>query len=76
MTLKPKLIVIAGPNGAGKTSLTNQILKHKWIEDCIYINPDNIAQEEFGDWNNFESILKTADLATSLREKCLVEKRA
>ncbi len=71
MNLKPKLIVIAGPNGSGKTSLTSQILKHKWIEDCVYINPDNIAQEEFGDWNNFESVLKAAKLATLMREECL-----
>jgi len=71
MILKPKLIVIAGPNGSGKTSLTSQILKHKWIEDCVYINPDNIAQEEFGDWNNLESVLKAAKLATLIREECL-----
>ena len=42
---RPKLIVIAGPNGSGKTSVTSQILKHEWVEGCIYINPDNIAQE-------------------------------
>lgn len=71
MILKPKLIVIAGPNGSGKTSLTSQILKHNWIEDCLYINPDNIAQEEFGDWNNLESVLKAAKLAALMREECL-----
>ena len=52
---KPKLIIIAGPNGSGKTSLTSQILKHEWIENCIYINPDNIAEEKFDGWNcNFK----------------------
>lgn len=51
---KPTLIVVAGPNGSGKTSVTTQILKHEWIEGCVYINPDSIAQEELGDWNNIE----------------------
>lgn len=59
---KPKLIVIAGPNGSGKTSVTSQILKHEWVEGCIYINPDNIAQEQFGDWNSPEAVLKAAQL--------------
>ena len=42
---KPKLIIIAGPNGSGKTSVTNNILEHEWIEGCVYINPDIIAQD-------------------------------
>jgi predicted ABC-type ATPase len=71
MFLKPKLIIIAGPNGSGKTSLTTQILKHEWIEDCVYINPDNIAQEKFNGWNDEESILKAAQYATNLRNECL-----
>ena len=49
---KPVLIVIAGPNGSGKTSVTSKILHHEWMEDSIYINPDIIAQEKFGDWNS------------------------
>lgn len=68
---RPILIVIAGPNGSGKTSITSQILKHEWIAGCVYINPDNIAQEELGDWNNAEVVLKAAKLATERREKCL-----
>ena len=55
--MKPKLIIIAGPNGSGKTSITNQILKHEWIQDCIYINPDNIAEEKFAGWNDLDSVL-------------------
>lgn len=66
MMLKPSLIIIAGPNGSGKTSLTSQLLKHEWIEGCIYINPDNIAQEEFGDWNLEPAILNGAKRATEL----------
>jgi len=44
-TKKPTLIVVAGPNGSGKTSVTTQILKHEWIEGCVYINSDTIAME-------------------------------
>ncbi len=70
---KPILIVIAGPNGSGKTSITSKILKHDWIENCIYINPDNIANDVFGDWNSRESILQAAQYAENLREKCIEE---
>jgi predicted ABC-type ATPase len=42
---KPVLIIIAGPNGSGKTSITSKILQHEWVESCLYINPDNIANE-------------------------------
>ena len=47
---KPVLIVIAGPNGSGKTSVTSKILHHEWMENVVYINPDLVAQERFGDW--------------------------
>ena len=40
---KPTLIVVCGPNGSGKTSITHKILNHDWIENSIYINPDEIA---------------------------------
>ena len=72
---KPTLIVIAGPNGSGKTTVTTQILKHEWVEGCLYINPDNIAQEEFGDWNAPEAVLKAAKLATERRENCLKQQQ-
>ena len=68
---QPVLIVIAGPNGSGKTSITNKILKHEWIENCLYINPDNIANDTFGDWNSVEAVLNAANLATKMREECL-----
>ena len=55
---KPVLIVIAGPNGSGKTTITSRILQHEWLEDSLYINPDNVAQHMFGDWNNQEAIQK------------------
>ena len=69
--MKPKLIVIAGPNGSGKTSLTSQILKHEWIENCVYINPDNIAEEKFDGWNDQDSVLKAAKFASNWRNECV-----
>ncbi|OFX56791.1 MAG: AAA family ATPase [Bacteroidetes bacterium GWA2_30_7] len=71
---KPKLIIIAGPNGSGKTSVTGKILEHKWIEGCTYINPDNIARDEFGDWNSPNAVLKAANRAKELRDQCLKKK--
>lgn len=56
----PELIIIAGPNGSGKTTITTQFLHHEWSEGILYINPDIIAQEKFGDWNSTESVLKAA----------------
>lgn len=69
--MKPKLVIIAGPNGSGKTSVTNKILEHEWIKGCLYINPDNIARDEFGDWNSPEAVMKAAKRAEEMREDCL-----
>lgn len=74
-THKPTLCVVAGPNGSGKTSTTVQLLANEWSEGSLYINPDNIAQEQFGDWNSPKAVLKAAKYATDLRYKCLNEKR-
>lgn len=71
---KPKLIIIAGPNGSGKTSVTGKILEHQWIENCIYINPDNIALNDFGDWNSPEAVINAANKAAKLREEYLLKK--
>lgn len=76
MSDKPILIIIAGPNGSGKTSVTTQILEHDWVQSCVYINPDNIANEQFGDWNNPEAVMKAAKLATQMRENCILEKKS
>lgn len=72
---KPTLCVIAGPNGSGKTSTTIQLLQNEWSEGSLYINPDNIAQEQFGDWNSPDAVIKAAKVATELRYKCLEEKK-
>lgn len=72
---KPTLCVVAGPNGSGKTSTTIQLLSNEWSEGSLYINPDNIAQEQFGDWNSPDAVLKAAQYSTKLRYKCLEEQR-
>ncbi|MCH5345864.1 MAG: zeta toxin family protein [Muribaculaceae bacterium] len=68
---KPELIIIAGPNGSGKTTVTNQFLQHEWSKDTVYINPDNVAQSLFGDWNSMDAVLKAANYCRSWREECL-----
>lgn len=73
---KPVLIVIAGPNGSGKTSVTSKILHHEWMEDSVYINPDIVAQERFGDWNSLEAIKKAVIYCEKWREQCLVEHKS
>lgn len=70
---KPVLIVIAGPNGSGKTSVTSKILHHKWMEDSVYVNPDIIAQEKFGDWNSKEAVMKAVKYSEELREECIAK---
>ena len=71
---KPELIVIAGPNGSGKTTVTHKFLHHEWSEGVLYINPDQIANDSFGDWNSREAVLKAANYCSELREKCLLDK--
>lgn len=67
MRKKPTLCIVAGPNGSGKTTTTVQLLENEWTADSIYINPDNIAQETFGDWNAPDAVLKAAQEATKQR---------
>ena len=68
---RPTLCVVAGPNGSGKTTTTVQLLNNEWAADSIYINPDNIAQKVYGDWNSHDAVLKAAEHATRLRYECL-----
>ena len=68
---RPVLIVIAGPNGSGKTTITSKILKHEWLENALYINPDQVAQDRFGDWNSPEAVLQAARYCEDQREACL-----
>ena len=70
---RPVLIIIAGPNGSGKTTITSKILKHEWMEGAVYINPDNVAQERFGDWNSPEAVMQAAQFCENQREQCLLK---
>ena len=72
---KPLLVVLAGPNGSGKTSLTDMLRRrHDWTDGLVVVNPDEIAEEEFGGWNDPTAILKAADKAEAIREDCLRRK--
>lgn len=66
--------MIAGPNGSGKTSVTHKFLHHEWADGTIYINPDQVANEMFGDWNSQDAVIKAANYCEEWREKCLRDK--
>lgn len=71
---RPTLVLIAGPNGSGKTTLARTLRARAWFRDFAYINPDQIAQDEFGNWNAPEArsraALRAANLtASSLRSR-------
>jgi len=72
---RPVIVVVAGPNGSGKTSLTQDLRLHKWVteEGCVYVNPDDIAENVFGDWNSREAVLNAAKEADRIREECLAQ---
>ncbi len=72
----PLLIVIAGPNGSGKTTITSEVLASEWLEDAVYINPDNVAQEKFGNWNSPEAVKEAALFCEKWRELCLEERKS
>ncbi len=73
---KPVLIVIAGPNGSGKTTITSKILRHEWLEDAVYVNPDQVAQDRFGDWNSPKAVLQAAQYCEQQREECLANRQS
>ncbi|MBQ9523315.1 MAG: zeta toxin family protein [Paludibacteraceae bacterium] len=72
---KPVLIVIAGPNGSGKTSTTHLVIKHEWAEQCVYINPDEIAQSKFGNWNDVHAVRQAVEYCDTWREQLLQERK-
>lgn len=70
------MIIIAGPNGSGKTSVTKRFLHHEWAEGTEYINPDEVANDMFGDWNSKEAVLSAANYCAEWREKCLTDRKS
>lgn len=76
---KPLLAIVAGPNGSGKTRWTQHLLKDEWLRNCVYINPDEIAQDQFaelGGWNSSEATLRAMQIASDERELCLAQKKS
>jgi len=73
---KPRLIIVAGPNGSGKTTITREGLGHQWFKGCLYLNPDDIAQQEFSGWNDSQSSLKAAKKATKIRYEAIESHRS
>lgn len=71
--MRPDLLIIAGPNGSGKTTATQALVRHRWSEGTEYINPDDIAEERFGGWNNPEAVRQAAAWATERRESLLAQ---
>jgi predicted ABC-type ATPase len=71
--VKPVLLVIAGPHGAGKTTVTVQLRQDRWSHGVEYLNPDDIAQQRFGDWNSADAVLKAAQWTSARREELLAE---
>ncbi len=73
---RPRLLIVAGPNGSGKTTITERGLAHEWFGGCEYVNPDLIARDELGDWNDEALVRRAAQLATERRERALMERRS
>lgn len=70
----PTLVIVAGPNGSGKTSLLRSMAEKNLVIG-EWINPDEIAETEFGGWNDTPSILLAANEAQRRRELALKEGR-
>ena len=65
--------MIAGPNGAGKTTVTVSLRENQWSENVEYLNPDEVAQQRFGDWNSPEAVIQAAEWTANRREELLAQ---
>lgn len=68
---RPVLLIIGGPNGSGKTTITSRLRRDHWSDGVEYLNPDEIAQQRFGGWNDPAAILAAAGFAEQRRESLL-----
>lgn len=69
--MKPVLLVIAGPNGSGKTTITARLREDHWSDGVEYLNPDEVARDRFGDWNEPSAVLAAAQWTEARREELL-----
>jgi predicted ABC-type ATPase len=58
--------IIAGPNGSGKTTITEQLLRHIWMQACVYINHDLIAHAQVGSWNDPKLAIRKGNFPQSI----------
>jgi predicted ABC-type ATPase len=65
--------MIAGPNGSGKTTLT-RMLRRNGVEFGEYINPDDIAPELQGSYD--ERVRQAQVIADSRRDACVEARRS
>lgn len=70
------LIGVAGANGSGKTTLTRDLLQDRWMQGVEYLNPDAIAEERFGGWNDPRAVLQAAEHVRGQREQALLLRRS
>lgn len=71
------MIVIAGPNGSGQDIRHSKVPASRMGgQGTLYINPDEVAKDKYGDWNSPEAILKAANYCAELRETCLSERKS
>ncbi|MFN7702329.1 MAG: zeta toxin family protein [Deltaproteobacteria bacterium] len=72
--MRPVLLVIAGPNGAGKTTVTERLRRDHWSEGVEYLNPDEIARDRFGSWDDPGAVVAAAEWTSARRETLLRER--
>jgi predicted ABC-type ATPase len=65
--------MVAGPNGAGKTTLV-WTLRQKGVEFGEYINPDDIARELQGSYD--DRVRQAQSIADRRREACIEARRS
>lgn len=69
------MLVIAGPNGSGRTTLSSRLNIEKYSRGAAFLNPDNVARDQFGDWNSAEAMREAAIWTTVRREELLNARR-